>query len=304
MANTQVVPIQAPCQQVTIPKKDTSTTSLLYLFYLYLILTCNRKVMAEATNYGTLSSIRVLHLLLAGICPRVVFHIRVVVPFLLFGPLFCYHHLVQEPCLLRGHHARSFPPFLYPSPPIFKLFFHLYFLHKAERIIQKEHYTTTRPPPPLLSSPLSPPLPLVLASLPPMLGRPTLPHPSSPLSPTHSILPSLCTAPPLLCPLFFIGVVTSPRLPFPSTIWMSIPLLLMTSAQVFLAAGVFVCGWWVLFPLPPFFVFGVRLVLVVAHLLLALSFHLFFCTAFPSTVFHPCFSIRAVVVGALGRVVS
>jgi hypothetical protein len=108
-------------------------TFIIYLFiYLYLILACNRKVMAEATDYGTLSSARVLRLLLAGIRPRAVFRVRVVVPFLLFGPLSCCRRLVQEPCLLGGHHTGSFPPFLHPSPPIFKPFFHLYFLHKAK----------------------------------------------------------------------------------------------------------------------------------------------------------------------------
>jgi hypothetical protein len=41
-------------------------------------------------------------------------------------------HLFQEPCMLGGYLAGSFPPFLYPSPPIFKPFFHLYFLHEAK----------------------------------------------------------------------------------------------------------------------------------------------------------------------------
>jgi hypothetical protein len=31
------------------------------------------------------------------------------------------HHLIQVPCLHRGHHT-GFPPFLYPSPSIFSIF--------------------------------------------------------------------------------------------------------------------------------------------------------------------------------------
>jgi hypothetical protein len=144
----------------------------------------------------------------------------------------------------------------------------------------------------------------VLASLLPAPGRPTLPHLSSLLSPPPSFLPSLRTAPPLLSPLLFVGGVASPRLPFPSTIWTLIPPLLTTSAQVFFAEGVVGFGWWVFFPLPPFFVFGVLLAVVAAHSLSAFSFLLLFCAAFPSTVFHPSFSAGAVVVGASGRVVS
>jgi hypothetical protein len=40
--------------------------------------------------------------------------------------------LFQEPCMLGGHLAGSFPPILHPSPPIFKSFFRLYFPHKAK----------------------------------------------------------------------------------------------------------------------------------------------------------------------------
>jgi hypothetical protein len=213
-------------------------------------------------------------------------------------------HLFQEPCTLGGHLARSFPPFLYPSPPIFKPFFHLYILHKGKRTKQKKRYTAAGPPPPLLSPTLSPPPPVVMASFPPAPSGLTLLRLSSPLSPAPSFLPSLHAAPPLLSPLLFISGVASSRLPFPSTIWTLIPPLLTTSAQVFLAEGVFVHGWWVFFPLPPFVIFGVWLVVVVARLLSALSFLLFFCTAFPSTVFYPSFSAGAVVVGASGRVVS
>jgi hypothetical protein len=142
---------------------------------------------------------------------------------------------------------------------------------KQNKTKQKKHYTAAGPLPPPLSSTLSPPPPVVLASLPPAPGGPTLPHLSSPLSPTPSFLPSLRAAPPLLSPLFFVGGVASPRLPFPSTIWPLIPPLLMTSAHVFLAEGVFVHGWWVFFPLPPVVIFGVWLVVVVARLLSALS---------------------------------
>jgi hypothetical protein len=164
--------------------------------------------------------------------------------------------LFQEPCSLGGHLAGSFPPFLHPSPPIFKPFCHLYFLHQAKRTKRKNCYTAAGPPPPPLPSTLSPPPLVVLASLPPAPGRPTLPRLSSPLSPTPSFLPSLHAGPPLLSPLFFVGDVASPRLPFPSPIWTLIPPLLMTSAQVFFAEGVFVRGWWVVFPRPPVFVVG------------------------------------------------
>jgi hypothetical protein len=47
--------------------------------------------------------------------------------------------LFQEPCMLRGHLARLFPPILHPSPPIFKPFFHLYFPHKARQTENKRN---------------------------------------------------------------------------------------------------------------------------------------------------------------------
>jgi hypothetical protein len=165
---------------------------------------------------------------------------------------------------------------------------------KQNKTKQKECYTAAGTPPPPLSSPLSPPLLVVLAFLPLAPGGPTLPPLSSPLSPTPSFLPSLRAAPPLLSPLFFVGGVASPRLPFPSTIWTLIPPLLTTSAQVFLAEGVFVHGWWIFFALPPFVVFGVWLAVVAAHLLSALSVLLFFCAAFPSTVFVTLGTVSAV----------
>jgi hypothetical protein len=154
---------------------------------------------------------------------------------------------------------------------------------------QKKGYNATRPPPPPLSTPLSPLLSFVLVLSPPVTFRPPVPLPSSRLSPTPAFFHSLRAAPPRLCPLLVVGVV-SPRLPFPSTILTLIPPLLTTSAQVFLAEAVLVCGWWVFFPLPPFFILGVLLVVVAAHLLSALSFFLFVCIAFPSTVFHLSFS--------------
>jgi hypothetical protein len=213
------------------------------------------------------------------------------------------HRLFQEPCALGGHLAGSFPPILHPSPPIFKPFFRLYFPHKANKTKEKKHYNAAGPPPPPLYAPLSPPLRFVpVPSLPVTFGPPA-PLPFAPLSPTPAFFPSLRAAPPHLSPLLVIGVV-SPRLPFPSTIWTLIPPLLTTSAQVFLAEGVFVRGWWVFLPLPRFFVVGVLFVVVTARLLSALSFLLFFCAAFPSTVFHLSFSAGAVVVGASGRVVS
>jgi hypothetical protein len=152
---------------------------------------------------------------------------------------------------------------------------------------------------PLPSFPICPPLfpPRCISS------GPSLPLLFAPLSPSSSFFASLHATPPLLSPLLAIGVV-SPRLPFPSTIWTLIPPLLMTSAQVFLAEGVFVHGWWVFFPLPLFFIVGVLFAVVAACLLSALSFLLFFCVAFPSTVFHLPLSTGAVVVGVSGRVVS
>jgi hypothetical protein len=51
-------------------------------------------------------------------------------------------------------------------------------------------------------------------------------------------------------------------------------------------------------PLPLLFV------VIAAYLLSALSFLLFFCEAFPSTVFHLPLSTGAVVVGVSGRVMS
>jgi hypothetical protein len=64
--------------------------------------------------------------------------------------------------MLRGHLARSFPPILHHSPPIFKLFFCLYFPHKAKAKQNKRniillpghlcprsphHYGNGKPPP-------------------------------------------------------------------------------------------------------------------------------------------------------------
>jgi hypothetical protein len=168
---------------------------------------------------------------------------------------------------------------------------------------QNKGYNATGPPPPRLSTPLFPPLPFVPVPSLPVIFRLPVPLPSSPLSPPPAFFPSLRAAPPHLSPVLVAGVV-SPRLPFPSTILTLIPPLLTTSAQVFLVEGVFVHGWWVFFPLPPFFVVGVLFAVVAARLLSALSFLLFVCLAFPSTVFYPSFTAGAVVVGASGRVVS
>jgi hypothetical protein len=116
----------------------TPTTTVIYLFiYLFLILTCNHRVMVEATDYGTLSGDRVLHLSPARICPRAVCQVRVVVPFLLLVSLFCGHHLVQEPCTLRGHHAGSsslssiLPLLFFPFFPAF--------ISSAVRVLTKEN---------------------------------------------------------------------------------------------------------------------------------------------------------------------
>jgi hypothetical protein len=118
---------------------------------------------------------------------------------------------------------------------------------------QKKGYNAAGPPPPPLSAPLSPPLPFIPVPSPPVIFGPPVPLPSSPHSLPPAFFPSRRAAPPRLSPLLAVGVV-SPRLPFPSTIWTLIPPLLMTSTQVFLVEGVFVRGWWVFFPLPPFFV--------------------------------------------------
>jgi hypothetical protein len=163
--------------------------------------------------------------------------------------------LFQEPCVLGGHLAGSFPPILHPSRPIFKPYFRLYFPHKANETKEKKRYNAIGPPPPPLSAPLSPPLRFVPVPSSPVTFGPPAPLPSSPLSPTPAFFPSLHAAPPRLSPLLVFGVV-SPRLPFPSTIWTLIPPLLTTSTQVFLAEGVFVRGWWVFLPLPPVFVVG------------------------------------------------
>jgi hypothetical protein len=104
------------------PRGTVLKPKLFYLFiYLYLILACNRRVMAEATNYGTLSGARVLCLSPAGICPRAVFHVRVVVPFLLFGP-FLLSSFGPGALFARRPPRRVVLPFLHPSPPIFSLF--------------------------------------------------------------------------------------------------------------------------------------------------------------------------------------
>jgi hypothetical protein len=101
----------------------------------------------------------------------------------------------------------------------------------------------------MLGSPLSSTLPLPSYPICPPLFRPycitskpSLPLLFATLSLSPSSLASLCAAPPHLSPLLAIGFV-SLRLPFPSTIWTLIPLLLMTSAQVFLAEGVFIHSW-------------------------------------------------------------
>jgi hypothetical protein len=154
---------------------------------------------------------------------------------------------------------------------------------------QKKSYNTTGPPPPPLSTPLSPALPFVPVPSPPVIFGPLIPYLSSPHTPSPAFFPSRRATPPHLSPLLAIGIVR-PRFPFPSTIWTLIPPLLTISAQVFFAEGVFICGWWLFFPLPPFFVVGVLFAVVAARLLSALSFLLFFCVAFPSTVFHPSFS--------------
>jgi hypothetical protein len=156
---------------------------------------------------------------------------------------------------------------------------------------------------PLPCGVFSPP-PLALVSLPPVPGWPTFPHFSSPLSPTPYFLPSLRTAPPLLSPRFFVGGVASPRLPFPSTVWTLMPPLLMTSAQVFFIEVLVVRGWCEFFPRPPVLIVRGLLLVSITHLLLVFSFLLFFCMAFPSTIFHPSFSTRAVVVGVSGSMVS
>jgi hypothetical protein len=116
---------------------------------------------------------------------------------------------------------------------------------------QIKGYNATGLPLPPLSMPPVPFSPVLLSSFPPVTSRPTVPLPSSPLSPTSAFFPSLHAAPPHVSPLRVVVGVTSPRLLFPSTIWMLIVLLFTTSAQVFFTEGVFCRGWWVFFPLPP-----------------------------------------------------
>jgi hypothetical protein len=146
------------------------------------------------------------------------------------------------------------PPFLHPSPPIFKPFFLLYFLHEAKRAKQRKGYAAAGLPLPPLPLTLSPPPLVALVSLPPIPSWPTLPRFSSPLSPTPSFHPSLHAAPPLLSPRFFVSGVISPRLLFPCTIWTLMPPLLMTSAQVFFTEVLVICSWWEFFPRPRVFV--------------------------------------------------
>jgi hypothetical protein len=57
---------------------QATETKTVYLFIYFLILTCNRKVMVEATLNTNLSS-RLLPRLPTGWCPRAVFGLRVVV---------------------------------------------------------------------------------------------------------------------------------------------------------------------------------------------------------------------------------
>jgi hypothetical protein len=158
--------------------------------------------------------------------------------------------ICQEPCCAQG------TPRLVPlCPPLFPFPFLTRFPPLFPRQ-QKKGYNATGPPPPPLSTLLSPPLPFVLVPSSPVTFGPPVPLPSSPLSPTPAFFPSLHAAPPCLSPLLVASCV-SPRLPFPSTIWTLIPALLTTSAEVFLAEGVLIRGWWVFFPCPPFFVIGV-----------------------------------------------
>jgi hypothetical protein len=126
-----------------------------------------------------------------------------------------------------------------------------------------------------------------------------LPLPIAPLSLSSYLLASLHAAPPHLSPLIFSGIV-SPRLPFPSTIWTLIPLLLRISVHVFLVEIVFGHSWWEFFPCLLFFVIGVFSCPVSVLLLSATSVFFFHCVAFPSTVFQLSVS-TGVVVGVSGR---
>jgi hypothetical protein len=126
--------------------------------------------------------------------------------------------LFQEPCTLGGHLAGSFPPFLHPSPPIFKPFFRLYFPHKVKQDETKETLYRRRATsaPALLDSLPSVSPPSALLSLLPSssfltrrLRAPPLPHPSttpvlhprpSPLSPYYKRNTTLPTR-PLVAPL-------------------------------------------------------------------------------------------------------
>jgi hypothetical protein len=148
--------------------------------------------------------------------------------------------LFQEPCTLGGHLAGSFPPFLHPSPPIFKPFFRLYFPHKVKQDETKETLYRRRATsaPALLDSLPSVSPPSALLSLLPSssfltrrLRAPPLPHPSttpvlrphpSPLSPYYKRNTTLPTR-PLVAPLSplrlrppFILLLPSGLLSFPA----------------------------------------------------------------------------------------
>jgi hypothetical protein len=143
--------------------------------------------------------------------------------------------------------------------------------------------------------------PLCLPLFPPLVisSRPPLPLPTIPLSPSSPLFTSLRATPPHLSPLIFISV-RSPRLLFPSTIWMLIPPFQISSSHVFFVEVLFSCGWWEFFPRPLFFVIRGLSLLSITHFLPASSVLFFLCTAFPSTIFQPSVSGRVVVVVSVG----
>jgi hypothetical protein len=102
------------------------------------------------------------------------------------------HHLIQVPCLHRGHHA-GFPPFLHPSPSIFSIFPPLF---PPCSIITVPSLPPHRPSPPaaLVHSSLSFPFPFLFFFF-------SLSAPAPPL--TRAVLPrSPCSSVPLPSPQF------------------------------------------------------------------------------------------------------
>jgi hypothetical protein len=234
----------------------------------------------------------------AGKCPRAVVIFGILASMCLLLVSSPCHVIVSRSPVRSGATSPGYSlissslpyPFLTVFPPLFPP-------------QEMKSYNTTGLPLTPLPMPPAPSSPMLLASFPLVTSWPTVPLPSLPLSPTSAFFLSLRAVPPHLSPLHIVIGVANPRLLFPSTIWTLMPLLFMTSAQVFFAEGIFCWGWWVFFPLPLFFVIGILLSIVIICLWAAFLLFLFLCIAFPCTIFYSLFPAGAVV-GASGRVVS